>query len=179
LVRDRSLPVYLYVFGSLNLARGIANLALSPDPSEPAFQFAHLPESTLAELKAKLRFGTGALETLASDSRRARIADGAFNLGAGLAAVPLLFMRDDFAIDSALDYFVVAGAGVSVLVGAVTLLTRTEAEKRWAAYQRFRGRLKRRWIEERRRAAARRSPEVRLAVEPAAGGAFLWLSGNF
>jgi hypothetical protein len=97
--------------------------------------------------------------------------DGSLLAGAGVLAVPLLLIRDDFGFDAALDYFVVAGAGVSLLVGVATLLMPTEAEKRYDAYLDLRERIKRRRQKARRRGRA--ALRLRTGLCPTPGGAAL------
>ena len=168
-VADPALPTYLYVFGSVQAARGISGLLLVPDPDEPALRFAQMPTTSVRTVKRRLRFGGYSLDRLASRNRWARWIDGTLLISAGALSVPLLLVRDDFAFDSALDYFVVAGAGLSLLVGTATLLIPTEAEKRYDSYLAFRQRIKRQWQERRRRAAT--APSFRAALLPTRGGA--------
>ncbi len=168
-VDDPSLPTYLYVFGSIHAVRGITGMLLVPDPDSLALRYAQMSMASVRDVKRRLRFGGFSLDRLASRNRWARYIDGTLLVSAGALAVPLLLIRDDFAFDTALDYFVVAGAGLSLLVGTATLLMPTEAEKRYDSYLAARHRIKRQWQRKRRRVAA--SPSFRAALLPTWGGA--------
>ena len=138
---DELISPYLYLYGGAGVVRGVLDLSLTPDPSELAIQFAHMPMGNMGEVVARLHFGEEGLASLASDTRLVRILDASLNIGVGVAVVPLYLGPNDFAITSPFDYFVLIGAGISIISGLINLLTRSEAERRWDAYEELDSRL--------------------------------------
>lgn len=132
---------YLYVYGGSGIVRGILDFIFMPNPSAAAIAFTHMPMTSPREVHARLRFGERQLESLAQTSEIARILDGVLSIGTGLAVVPVYLGPNNFRVENAFDYFVLVGAAVSVTTGAITLLTSTEAERRWSAYRELRERL--------------------------------------
>lgn len=169
---DSPIATWLFLYGGANVARGILNIALAPDPSEHAIQFSHMPMGTVGEVKARLRYGEESLESLADRSRLVRILDASINIASGAAIVPLYFSQKDEGdplVSDAFDTIVLIAAGISVISGVISLLTRTEAERRWAAYEGLRDRL----VRERRDQLRRRrtAPTVGAGPLPNGGGA--------
>lgn len=144
------MSIYLYVYGGIAAGRGVLELALKPNAQSAAITFQHMPMTSREEVRERLEFGERALEGLAQQSLIARVLDASLNLGAGVAVVPI-FAAKDFAIGDPLDYFVLIGAGVSIVSGIVTLASTSPAEQRWTAYRALRERLR----EERREELAR------------------------
>ena len=138
---SRSLAGYLLLWGSSNVIRGIVTLALNPNPSREHVAFTHMPMSTMDEVMARLTFGENALETLARRSKVVRVLDASLNIAAGVAFIPMYLAPNDFKIVEPFDYFILIGSGISVLSGLISLFTRTDAERRWEAYQDLRDRL--------------------------------------
>lgn len=131
----------LYVVGTAAIARGIVNLTLMPDAREPATEFAHMPMRNRREIEERLAFGESTLEHLADRHRTVRLIDAGLNMGVGVAMLPVWLANNDGGFDSAGDYFVVISAGISLLSGIVTLVSQSDAERRWDAYERLRERL--------------------------------------
>ena len=171
---DPTFSVFFYVFGSAQVARGTIDLILAPDPYTPALEFTHMPMRDIHEVKLRLRHGETSLETLADRTRTSRILDGSISIAAGVAIVPLALAPNDFEFKQAVDYFVVIGAGISVLSGVISLVTRTDAERRWEAYRQLRARLRR----DQKRAP---QPPARLKAGfyPTPGGGLFALRGSF
>ncbi len=136
-----SLTPYLYVYGSAGILRGILDFAFMQSPSSAAVAFTHMPMADLADVRARLRFGEHALESLASNAELSRILDGSLSIATGLAVVPIYLGPTNFTFTSAFDYFVLIGAAVSVTTGTITLFSTNESERRWAAYRELRDRL--------------------------------------
>lgn len=132
---------YLYVYGGAGIARGILNFVFLQNPSGVAVTYSHMPMTTLPEVRARLRYGESELESLASNAQTARIVDGALSIATGLAVIPIYLGPRNFEITEAYDYFVLIGAAISAVTGTVTLLSSTEAERRWNAYRDLRDRL--------------------------------------
>lgn len=173
---EYSYPFYL--LGGANILRGSLILALSPDFTEPSLQYEYMPTRTIAKVKSKLIYGTQSFQSLADRSFWLRVLDSTINIGAGAAAIPLFLYRDPHKFDRALDYFVVTGAGVSVLAGIVGLLTRTEAEKRWSAYEEFQDKLKRDW-RQRQQSENNSRLEINFVASPVPGGYLALLQDRF
>lgn len=138
---DKQLGGYLLLWGGASVARGVFDLTLTPNIARPSVAFTHMPMRTLAEVEARLAFGEQALEDIARRARLARILESSLNMAVGAAAIPLYLAPNDFAFDSPFDYFVVIGSGISIISGLINLLSRTDAERRWQAYEELRDRL--------------------------------------
>ena len=168
---------YLYLFGGANVARGIIDLLVTPDPHTPALEFSHMPMRNVQEAKERLAFGEAALERLAYRSRLTRILDAAVSTLAGVAFVPVYLARRDGepSIDT-MGYFVMIGAGISVISGVISLTTPSDAERRWNVYSELRRRLasERRSSQARPQRHASLLPKPRIGLLP--GGAALGLS---
>lgn len=144
------MSIYLYVYGGVAAARGVLDFALTPNAQGAAITYQHMPMTSQEEVEARLAYGERALSGLAEQSLIARVLDASLNLAAGVAVVPI-FAAKEFAITDPLDYFVLIGAGVSIVSGIITLASSSAAEQRWSAYQELRERLR----EERRDELAR------------------------
>jgi hypothetical protein len=138
---DDWMSIYLYVYGGTAAARGILDLVLAPNASGPAVTYQHMPMTTDEEVQARLQYGENALRSLADQSLLARVLDASLNMAAGVAVVPIYLAPNEFEISDPLDYFILIGAGVSVVSGIITLVSSSAAEQRWEAYQRLRDRL--------------------------------------
>jgi hypothetical protein len=177
---SREMATYLYIYGGGSVGRGLAQLLLSPNLSDPALVFAHMPMTTVDEVKERLRFGERELESLADRSRLARILDGSLNILTGAAFVPFYLAPRDFAVGEVLDFFVIIAAAVSIVSGIATLATQTDAERRWNAYDDLRTRLRR----DRRRprtsaAPAASRPAFRAGATTLPGGGAVTVGGTF
>ncbi len=138
---DKQLGGYLMLWGGASVARGVFDLTLTPNVARPSVAFTHMPMRTLAEVEARLAFGEQALEDIARRARLSRILESSLNMAVGAAAIPLYLAPNDFSFDSPFDYFVVLGSGISIISGLINLLSRTNAERRWQAYEELRDRL--------------------------------------
>ena len=67
-------------------------------------------------------------------------------------------------MDNTFDWFVLIGAGISTISGVITLLSSTEAERRWSAYEELRDRLRARGEAEARRGQGAPQSELELEV---------------
>jgi hypothetical protein len=132
---------YLYVYGSAGVLRGLLAFIFLQNPSAASIEYTHMRMDTLADVRTRLRFGEQQLESLSSTAEIARILDGTLSIATGLAVVPVYLGPNNFSLTSPFDYFVLIGAAVSVVTGAITLFTNTEAERRWGAYRELRDRL--------------------------------------
>ena len=138
---DDPFSPYLYVLGGSTAARGLVHIALIPDASGTAVNFAHMPMTTEEEIQARLVYGESELQSLAERNLWARIVDGSLSLAAGLAVIPVYLAPNGFAENDVLFYFVLIGAGLSAVGGLLTLIVPSDAERRWGAYQEMRRRL--------------------------------------
>ena len=132
---------YAFVLGSVSVIRGVLDLTLTPNPRTPAIRYAHMPTRSLEEAEARLRYGESALEDLARRSRMVRVIDASLSIASGIAIVPIFLHPKDYEFTEPLDYFILVAAGISVITGIINLATRTEAERRWDAYEELRERL--------------------------------------
>lgn len=185
---DGAFASFLYVFGAATVLRGGVDMVVTPDPTETALEFGHLPMRDLTEVKLRLRHGERGLRDLASDYRLARILDGSLNLAAGVTIIPLVLVPNDFAFEGPLDVFVAVGAGISIVSGLISLLSSSEAERRWGAYNGLRNRLaeppagtrtRSRRPRHGPRATARADTGVQLGMSAHADGARLRVYGRF
>lgn len=133
---------YLFTYGGASVLRGILDLVLMTNPSGPAITFAHMPMTTMDEVQARLDYGERELASLADRSRLSRILDGSINVAVGLAIIPIYLGPNNFEVVNTFDWFVLIGAGISAISGVITLLSSTEAERRWSAYEELRDRLR-------------------------------------
>lgn len=150
-IDNAALAPYFYVYGGAGIVRGVIDLSVTPDASDAAIAYGHMSMGTVDEVKERLRFGEHSLESIADRSRLARILDSSISIAAGLAFIPL-YAPNGFGELDTLDYFVLIGAGISLVSGVINLLTRSDAERRWSAYSELRERLRR------ERGPRRRSP---------------------
>jgi len=169
---DRLLTTYLFLWGSANLARGVVDLALVPNASSDWIRFRHMPMTGEEEIAERLAYGEAALERIAKRTRLARVLDASLNIAVGVTVVPLYLGPNDFRIDDPFDYFVIIGSGISVITGIINLASRSEAERRWTAYEELRDRLE-------QEESARRVQFQGASVAPREGGATLNLSATF
>lgn len=142
------LSIYLYVYGGAAALRGVFDLVLTPDASGDAITFQHMPMTTREELDERLRFGEGALQSLADRALLARVVDASINLAAGVAVVPIFLAPTGFEINDLPDYLILIGAAVSVVGGVIALVSPSPAEQRLTAYQQLRERLEAERLEE-------------------------------
>jgi hypothetical protein len=140
---DPFVSTYFYMWGAAGIARAIIDLALTPNVDNRALAFAHMPMRNSSEVDARLVYGETALEYIARRNRLARLLDGSINVAAGAAAIPLVVSADNLDKSDFYFYFVIIGSSLSLIGGIVTLATRSDAEKRWNAYQELRDNLTR------------------------------------
>lgn len=138
---DRLLASYLYLWGAAGITRGVIDLVLRSRAPRLAVEFSHMPMATLEDVETRLSFGEDALEQIAHRARLSRLLDASISVVTGALVLPVYFIPRSFVFDSAFDYFVLIGAGISVITGVVGLASRSDAERRWSAYQDLRGRL--------------------------------------
>ena len=164
---------YLYVFGAGNIAHGLVDLFITPDPVEPALIFAHMPMGTVDEVKARLRFGEQSLEALADRSRLGRILEGSLDIATGVAFIPFYLGPRDYALTGEfLEIALMTMGLIRIISGVATLIIRTEAERRWSWYETLRDELR-----DRRR---QRSPvRADIGAAPLPGGGAVTLVGTF
>jgi hypothetical protein len=163
---------YFFVFGAGNIAHGIVDIAVTPDPVEPALIFAHMPMRDVDEVKARLRYGEQSLESLAVRSRIGRILEGSLDIATGVAFIPFYLGPRDYAFSGdVLDILMITAALIRVVSGVATMVSPTDAERRWNAYERLRDQLRRE-----RRERPRQAPRVGAASLP--GGGLLTLTGT-
>ena len=171
---SRNLSNFLFIIGGAAVARGVIDLALTPDPSDAAIEFGHMPMGTVDEVKLRLRYGETALEDLADETRLARLLDAGVSIGAGVGFSTLFLVQNDLDAVEPLDWFLLIGAAISVVSGVINLVSRSEAERRWDAYSELRDRLRRERHEER---ASRLEAHVGATLIP--GGAAVGVHGSF
>jgi len=172
------MSVYLYVYGGASAVRGVLDLVLTPNASGAAIAYQHMPMGTRDEIRARLAYGERELSSLAEQALIARVLDGSINIAAGAAVVPIYLAPNNFEISNPLDYFILIGAGVSIISGIITLASSSAEEQRWDAYRQLRDRL----VREREEAAEHGeedepvalapAPRWQLSASPTAGGAF-------
>lgn len=170
---NNAMATYLYIYGSGSIARGLLQLTLTPSVGDAAIEYGHMPMTSVAETRDRLRFGEEELESLATRSRIARILDASISMAQGLAFIPFYLGPRNFKLVDFLDYFILIGAGVSIASGIVTLFTRSDAERRWAAYVDLREGLRQ------QRDQQRQHLQVTAAAVPLPGGAAFSLSAVF
>ncbi|MFK8002278.1 MAG: hypothetical protein AB8H86_21965 [Polyangiales bacterium] len=138
---DKLLASYLYLWGAAGITRGIIDLALRSRAPRLAIEFSHMPMGSLEDVETRLAFGESALEQIARRARMSRLLDASISVVTGALVLPVYFIPRGFVFDSAFDYFVLIGAGISVITGVVGLASRSDAERRWSAYRELRDRL--------------------------------------
>lgn len=141
--------IYLYVYGGTAAVRGVLDFVLTPNAQGAAITYQHMPMTNAEEVRARLAYGEAALAGLAEQSLIARVLDASLNMAAGVIVVPIFLAPKGFTIGDPLDYFVLIGAGVSIISGIITLASTSPAEQRWSAYQQLRERLRQERSEER------------------------------
>ncbi|MBK8169450.1 MAG: hypothetical protein IPK60_03790 [Sandaracinaceae bacterium] len=170
---SNAMATYLYIYGAGSIGRGVLQLTVTPTIGDSAIRYGHMPMTSVAEVRARLQFGEDALESLADRSRIARILDASISMATGLAFIPFYLGPRDFKFTEFLDYFVLIGASISIVSGVITLITRSDAERRWSAYSELRDGLREQRLQERSRIRAD------LTAMPLPGGAAIGVSGTF
>jgi hypothetical protein len=173
---DDAMSIYLYVYGGTAAVRGVLDFALTPNAQAAAITYQHMPMTSPEEVRERLEYGERALSGIAEQSLIARVLDGSLNMAAGVAVVPIFFAERDFGDLQPLDYFVLIGAGVSIVSGIITLVSTSSAEQRWGAYQELRERLRRERREELEAAGEGSAEEDELALTPPSDGGDLQVS---
>jgi hypothetical protein len=124
---------YFFIFGSVGIAQ--AGLAFArPSATGYASRFSVMPMSTQEEVLARLEYGERSLHHLARIHRALRFADGSLAVGVSLGTLPLLLGNDGFDSADKWDWIVVVSAGLSATMGIVSLIQRSDAERRWHTY---------------------------------------------
>ncbi len=138
----------MLVFGGASVGRGLIDLIVMPNPYDTMLDFSHMPMTTVAQVKDRLRYGESALEELSDRNRLARLLDSAVSLGAGATLIGLtLSARNndnpdmDASNDTAFLVIGIIGASTLAIGGVISLLSPSDAERRWEAYQGLRDRL--------------------------------------
>lgn len=161
-----NLATFLYVSGAGLLARSAVELFVEPNPVEPAVHYAHLPMRSRAEADLRLRYGEGALANLASRYSASRVIESVISI---TSAVGLCFAyylpQGGFVSSNPFSWIVAITAGISVVTGFATLLTRSDAERRWEAYRELRDHLA--------------ATPIQAGVVPVPGGAAATVFGHF
>jgi hypothetical protein len=168
---DDFLRNYLVLYGSANVLTGITELAIRPNATGPSIAFTHMATGTPAEAQARLAFGEAALQRIARRARAARLISASLDVAVGLAIIPIFLGPNDFSVGDPFDYFVLLGSGISVVTGVISLVTRSPAEKYWAAYGDLDQRL-------RAPSAGTRAASLSWGVAPRRGGLVLSLSAS-
>lgn len=138
-----SVAPLLYCLGGASLGSGLIELIVVPNPYTAMLEYSHMPMTSVAEVKQRLRFGEGALDSLASRNRLARLLDGTIRVGAGATLMGLTLSANSEANSDTLLLFGMLGATTLAIGGAISLLSSSDAEQRWEAYQGLRERLSR------------------------------------
>lgn len=133
--------IYLYTYAGASATRAILSFALMTNPSAPAIRYSHMPMGSVGEVRERLQYGELQLDALADQARLSRILDGSINLAVGLAVIPAYLGPNNFEVRNTADWFVLVLAGISTVMGVVTLVSTTEAERRQAAYHDLRDRV--------------------------------------
>lgn len=139
---DGPMSIYLYVYGGAAATRGVLDFVLTPNASGAAITYQHMPMGTHEEVRERLDYGERSLSGLAEQALIQRVLDASLNMAAGVAVVPIYLAPNGFTIVEPLEYFVLIGAGVSVISGIITLASTSAAEQAWGAYQQLRDRLR-------------------------------------
>ena len=164
---------YFYVFGAGNIAHGLVNLLVTPDPVDAALIYTHMPMRNVDEVKARLRFGESSLESLADRSRIGRILEGSIDIATGVAFIPFYLGPRDYAFTGdVLDIVVMSAALIRVISGVATLITSSDAERRWNAYDGLRQEL-------RLQRQQQRGLRANVGAAPLPGGGAVTVGGSF
>lgn len=147
-VLDRPLArSLLWVVGAEALAHGTLELTVAPHAREVARRYAAQPVLTAEDAERQVRLGTEALDRLAIESRRMRIADGSVTMASSLSYVPLwwgLSRRDDASYrfgSTGYDYVALTLSVINFAYGMFNALMPSEAEKRARSYRALDARL--------------------------------------
>ncbi len=132
---------YLYLWGGGMMALGLAELLLAPDPEEAAVALDHMPAASEEQARARLHFAEARFEEVADRSRWMRITNSLVTLGLSVAVVPMVLAPRDYESSASFPYLFVIGSALGFVQALVTLLTPSQAEKRWNAYLDLRRRL--------------------------------------
>ncbi len=171
---------YLFTFGGASVVRGVLSLVLMTNPSSAAIAYSHMPMTNMHEVRARLEYGERELASLADRSRLSRILDGSLNVAVGLAIIPIYLGPNNFEIVNTFDWFVLIGAGISAISGVITLLSSTEAERRWSAYEELRDRLQARGEDSADASGeSATSPRVAPMATGFQGGGIVGVQGSF
>jgi hypothetical protein len=132
---DSEQRLALRLWGSTSIVRGVIEMAVPADRTEPAIRFSNMPMRGEGEVLARLTYGENALERIARRSKIARVLDASVAIASGLAVIPIFLGPNEFDSADPFDYIIIVSSGISVISGIVSLATRSDAERRWSAYQ--------------------------------------------
>jgi len=138
----------LYVFGASSIGRGLIDLIIVPNAYDAMLEFNHMPMTSVRLVKERLHFGEDSLEELSDRHRLARLLDGAISVGAG-ATLAGLTLSANSSVNSMVGsddrkillVMGLLGATTLAVGGLISLLTSSDEERRWEAYQRLKERL--------------------------------------
>jgi hypothetical protein len=150
------MAAYLFSISGVGVARGLLTLFLPVTPHESAVSYLHpTPLTGYREARDRLRAREGELHSLSDAAMVGRVVDGSLGIASAAAMIPL-FAAFGFRESDPYSYVMLLLAGVSVVTGAITLFSTSDAERRWSNYVELRDRLAvtatgaedERWLEE-------------------------------
>ena len=130
-----SVSTYMYLYGGMDIARGAATMLITPNTSNAAVEYAHMPMNTREELRVRLGYGEDQLRSIARGFRIARIVDASLSVTGSVLVIPFYFAPSHFRMQNPVDYLVLAGSAISLITGIFTFFSHTDAERRWNAYE--------------------------------------------
>ena len=150
------MAAYLFSISGVGVARGLLTLFLPVTPHESAVSYLHpTPLTGYREARDRLRARESELHSLSDAAMVGRVVDGSLGIASAAAMIPL-FAAFGFRESDPYSYVMLLLAGVSVVTGAITLFSTSDAERRWSNYVELRDRLAvtaagaedERWLEE-------------------------------
>ncbi len=169
---DELLRSIMLLSGSVSILHGVNRLALEPNASRVAIEYRHMPAITEAQVAAKLKFGEESLYRMASRMRAARLADGLVTMIGAAGYVPLYWAmrhhndpRYEFG-DDGFDYVGLALSAIGFTAGLITVIRKSDTERRARAYRE----LKQRFVSESPREFSF-IPELHMTLTPRLLGA--------
>lgn len=178
-----SMAAYLFVLGGTSIARTVTvEFILRPDPRGPAIEYMNMPRAPRSAALERLEYGETQLRALAERAWIARMVDGGLNIAGALAVVPAYLAPKGFELHSPFEAFIFLGPAFSLVSGIITLASTTALERRWAAYDQMRTRLReqgdREAAELLRAPVAEPSMAFDVSLDPRGGGV-AFMRGTF
>lgn len=135
---EPAIRTYYYVQGGSMLARAGVAFAIRPNAKRAALEIDAMPSRTRAEAEARLAYGAEQLRLLARQHRTKRLLSSGLSIASGVIPLPFALNSGVAPLTSGWAIVALVSGGIDVITGIIGLAIRTEAERRYRAYEQMR-----------------------------------------